>query len=100
VEREAWERGALAVERYRAVHGVEDAAALGRTPEGHSAAALEQRHDWGRAGGAVLDAREQLGLADPRDWGSLEQRLEKVAGMLTERPEHELERDMDRGMER
>ena len=93
-QRDAWDQGALAIERYRASHQIDPAedSALGSRPDQDSRA-WEQRGDWRQAGERVLEARERLGIAE-RGYGPVEERIERVQGLV---PEQDRERALDRG---
>ncbi|MEO8967312.1 MAG: hypothetical protein ABI427_07135 [Solirubrobacteraceae bacterium] len=88
----AWDEAALGVERYRLEHQVDpgEPTALGVPPDARGRHGIRQRSDWRHAGKTILDAREQLGLG--RDSGSLEERMEQIAGITADPDLREIER--------
>ncbi len=96
-EREAWDHGARAIERYRAAHDIDPAepTALGPEPQ-RSHASYEQLQDWRAAGRQAIEARERLGIALP-GLGPIEERLARVAGIM---PTQDIERHRDLGLGR
>jgi hypothetical protein len=80
--REAWERAATAIERYRSCYAInpEEATALGREPP---AGQFEQRLDRRRTALDVLDARERLGLST-QPAAAIDERILAVPGLLRE----------------
>lgn len=97
VERELWEQGARAIERYRITHEIDptEKTTLGPEPP-FGRASYEHRHDWQTAGQRVLQAREGLGIAPP-GLGTIEERLARIAGIM---PQRDIERSRDIGHER
>jgi len=81
--REAWDHGAGAVERYRSHYGIEGPTALGPEPPPGE---FGQRMDRRRAAGKVLDALDRLGRPAP-DQGPLEERIRATPGLAHEEPE-------------
>jgi hypothetical protein len=95
-DRQAWDHGARAVERYRIAHHINpnEPTALGPQPlPGHST--WEQRHDWQHAGKQVIQARQQLNIEAPGH-GPTEERLARIDGLM---PEHDRQRQLDHGHE-
>ncbi|MHB8492738.1 MAG: ATP-dependent DNA helicase, partial [Solirubrobacteraceae bacterium] len=93
-EREAWQQGARAIERYRVAHEIDPAepTALGPRPE-RSRARYEQLHDWEAVGRDVVEARERLGIGLP-GLGTIEERMVRIAGIM---PERDIARSRDLG---
>jgi conjugative relaxase-like TrwC/TraI family protein len=93
-ERETWDKGARAIEAYRVAHEIDptEQTGLGSMPE-LTRDSWEQWGDWQKAGEAVLDARERLGIAR-QGLGPTEERIARVEGLI---PEDERERHLDRG---
>jgi hypothetical protein len=93
-EREAWDHGARAVERYRIAHHIDPNEQTALGPQPHPGRSTwEQRHDWHQAGEQVIQARQQLDI-DPTGHGPTEQRPARIDGLT---PEHD--RDLDHGHE-
>jgi hypothetical protein len=95
VERETWDQAARAVEAYRISYEIDpaEATALGPEPVRRNSAP-HQHIDWEQAGKHVLDAREQLAIAEPGR-GPTEERMARVEGLM---PEHERDRALERGL--
>jgi hypothetical protein len=93
-QREHWEKGARAIETYRVTHEIDpsEPTALGSEPE-LTRETWEQSGAWRKAGEAVLDARERLGIARHR-LGPTEERIARVEGLI---PEEDREHHLDRG---
>jgi hypothetical protein len=93
-EREAWERAARSIERYRVAYEIDPAerTALGPRPE-RIGADYERILDWQEAGSEVVEARERLGIALP-GLGPIEEKLSRIAGIM---PERDIERSRDLG---
>ena len=96
-EREAWDHGAHAIERYRAAHNIDPAerTALGPRAE-RSHAHYEQLQDWRAAGEQAIKVRERLGISAP-GLGTLQERLARITGIM---PERDIQRTRDIGIER
>jgi len=91
-ERDAWNQAAGAVERYRITYEVDPAepSALGSRPDPGDTSWTQTR-EWREAAEQVLEAREQLGIAD-QGLGPIEERTARVPGLI---PDHDRAHALD-----